>query len=74
MRPMDDADRAYFDARFCEIAERMNELGLIRGNAWRVETANGRVFQFRCVRSYARRGTEADRQEREQTEGTPNAK
>ena len=63
VRPMDDSDREYFRQRYTEIAERMEHLGLMRGNTWGVETAKGRVYRFKCDRSYAKRGTQAWQEE-----------
>jgi len=64
MRPMDNADREFFDSQFKAIALRMEEIGLIRGNNWGVTTEKGRYYHFRCDRSYAKRGSVAEAEEK----------
>ena len=62
-RPMDNADREFFDEHFRAIASRMHEM-VIYGNPWRVEYG-GCVFKF-TVKGYAKRGSERWQQEEEE--------
>ena len=64
-RPMDNADRQFFEEHFRAIAERMFEMRIYR-NPWRIDT-HGCVFKF-TPKGYARRGSERWAQEQRELE------